>query len=388
MRSSPTSIRCLSLFVMATLGVAACGEDEPVEHNVTTDGADPTDGATDGTDESDVMRPGTGGTTTTPPTIPTTPPSGGSSPFGRSCDIDGDCAPGLRCMEVDSGEWLGGGPAHGYCTADCSADPGICFDADPSSLCVQFDGPEPKAMCMQGCGLGPVQKCQNRADVACDVFSLNGYGFCRPMCRSDADCDGLSCDVGSGSCVEELPEGDPIGAECDPDAAVSTCQSGFCLPFTEEYAFCTGWCTLGTIGCGSDSTMPEDPGEPLCTWPLASGSDFGDLGLCHQRCDCDDDCLHPDFRCLIVSDDFAEVLGTAGLCVEPEYDAEADTTAVALGRECSGGGGGDGGAGDAGPMSPMTDASTTPPEADDAATPSPPVEASAPETPLDASGDR
>ncbi len=387
MRPKPTSLKTSLLTLGVLLAVSACGKDEPVllESSAletdSTDGADTTDSfeetdlGTGGGGNGSVARPGS----TTPPSTPSTPV--GPSPFARICETDGDCADGLRCMQADTDEWLGGGPPHGYCTADCYADPNVCIQEDPSAVCLQVTDTE--AFCMQGCAPGPgADKCQGRGDVACDGASI-GVGFCRPMCRSDEDCDGRLCDVGSGACADELPEGDPIGAECDPDAAESTCQTGLCLPVTETFASCTGWCNLSEIGCGSDNTMPENPGEPICTFSAIQGSGPSDLGFCNQRCDCDGDCLHPDALCLIVSEDIQAVLGTQGLCVDPEYPD--DDPAFTLGLECpegrdqpmdvDAGGGGDN-APDASPPEPAMDASsgTDEPPVDPA-----PVEASVPD---------
>jgi hypothetical protein len=252
-----------------------------------------------------------------------------SDHLGSQCSSDTDCDAGLRCMLSSSREWLGGGPANGYCTADCIVDPGICAEIDPSAVCLQLS--DTTAYCMQSCGVGSVSKCDGRGDVACDAASID-IGFCRPICRSHADCGNRLCDVGTGACVDALPAGDPIGAECDPEAATSNCESQICLPMTETFAVCSGWCNLSETGCGLDNDIPREPGEAICTFGVLAGSGLGDLGYCNQRCDCDADCLHPDGTCLIVPSDVAAVFGSDGLCVDPEFPD--DDPEFTVGRAC------------------------------------------------------
>ncbi len=321
------------LTLSALIALSACGKDESVVLN--SSAVETENGDTDNSGfETDF---GAGGGSSTPParptptpTTPTTPTApAGPSPFAEICDSDGDCADGLRCMRSSSSEWLDGGPAHGYCTLDCATDPNTCIQLDPSAVCL---GLGDAAYCMQGCALGDTAaKCQGRGDLACDAASI-GVGFCRPMCRSDADCDDRLCDVGSGSCVDSLLEGDPIGAECDPEGTESTCQSGICFPVSETFATCAGLCNLSEIGCGSDNDVPEEPGEPICLFPAVDGSRGGDLGVCNQRCECDGDCLHPDALCMIVTEDLQAVFGSSGLCVDPEWPAEEQ--GYQLGQAC------------------------------------------------------
>jgi hypothetical protein len=154
------------------------------------------------------------------------------------------------------------------------------------------------------------------------------------MCRSDADCGGgRACDLGIGTCIDEPLTGDPIGTQCDPDVSESNCASRVCLPITEEFAVCSGFCNLSEVGCGSDSLLPADPGQPICTFSTAQGGSAGDLGFCNQRCYCDDDCLHPDALCLILPEDLFAVFGSDGICVDPEFPVE-DSSEFILGREC------------------------------------------------------
>ncbi len=249
--------------------------------------------------------------------------------IGSACETDDDCNSGFRCMQSSADEWLGGGPAGGYCTRNCLTDPSVCTAA--GARCVQVTDTE--AFCLEACDIGvaTVDKCHGRSDIACDSSSLD-IGFCRPTCRSDADCGDSFCDLGTGACVDTPRPGDPIGAECDPDATEDTCASGLCLPIVEGFAVCTGWCNLSEIGCGSDDPTPSDPGEAICTFAVEEGSGSQDLGFCMQRCNCDDDCLHPDGLCLIVPADIQAILGTAGLCLDPDYPD--DDPEFTLGQQC------------------------------------------------------
>jgi hypothetical protein len=120
---------------------------------------------------------------------------------------------------------------------------------------------------------------------------------------------------------------------------------------TEEYAFCSGFCNLSEIGCGSDNQIPEEPGEPICTYGVASGSGQNDLGFCAQRCNCDGECAHSDGVCLILPEDLRPIFGSDGICVDPEFPD--DDPSFSVGRACADQPGGDSGAMDGGMMSSM-----------------------------------
>ncbi len=247
--------------------------------------------------------------------------------IGSSCGTDTDCGSGFFCLAASSSDWLGGGAPGGYCSRNCMADPGVCSAA--GGICLEVNDTE--AYCLEACEVGSsATECHGRGDTACDDVSID-TGFCRPMCGSDADCGGRHCDVGTGACFDQAFGGDPIGAKCDPDAEVSTCASGICLPVTDTFASCSGLCNLSQVGCGSDDATPEDPGAPFCRFGTVADSGPQDLGLCSQRCDCDDDCLHPDALCLVVPS-LEVFLGTTGLCVNPDY--LVGDSGYTLGKAC------------------------------------------------------
>lgn len=286
------------------------------------------------------------GPTSTAPTGPAT------SALGAPCASDSQCGQGMICITSAADDFIGGGPANGFCTVDCTAsvDDSDCEAVQAGSVCIPTGQ---RAHCMPSCseGIDPGNKCKGRDDVACDFFRFASYGvsYCRPTCGSDADCDGRLCDLGLGTCVDELPGQDPLGSACDPNAGTNSCASGTCIrgttPATTNSGVCTGICTLGAIGCGETQSEPSSPGAPFCAPFLGNYSGVGDAGLCLQSCGCDDDCLSPDYKCLRLPDDVAAAFGVGGMCFEHDNPIGAEPGFV-LGVACPAGP--DGGPGDAG----------------------------------------
>jgi hypothetical protein len=337
--------------------ISGCGQDETVHRVVNVD-----DGGA--SDESDVTRPGPTTPTTSGSTTTTPSPSPNDSALGTPCVRDSDCEGVLSCLTSTGSAWLGGGAPHGYCTATCDTD-GDCETIEADAVCV---GVGSQAVCVATCLAGDSgAKCQNRVDVACDpiVFFDFGISICRPMCRNDEDCDGRLCDLGSGACVSQLPDGDPIGSSCNPSLGIdeSTCATGQCLPGatpgTDGLGVCTGLCTVGAGGCGTTEGM-LDAGEPFCL-PMWGGTTVGDLGLCMQSCNCDDDCDAEGFRCGRYPGAL-EGIGIEGFCFE--FDSELATEGIIeFGLTCPAVDP-DGGVGDAG-GTVVPDASTSGAESSD-----------------------
>ncbi len=330
----------------AGLVSSACGKDEPI--NFGDSAADDDDAADDdmgGDDDQadddqaddDMLDDDGFGD----PPIGPSPPTGPTGVIGTACEDDGDCASGTYCMLSSSDDFLGGGPANGYCTADCASAPESCSEIDANSLCIEL--PDAGSVCMLGCLPGsPVEgenKCNNRLDLACDLLT-NG-AFCRPMCRNDADCGDRVCDLGSGTCVDELA-GDPVGAPCTPGED-QTCASQLCFPLTDDTGFCSGQCNVGTLldsdqrTCGS-SEDPQQPGEPLCIFIAFEGGGGGDLGFCGLRCNCDDDCELDGTVCEQLGDEADELFGTLGVCISDEPFAEGEPPPEGLACEATDGG--------------------------------------------------
>jgi hypothetical protein len=217
------------------------------------------------------------------------------TPIGRACLKDSDCGGGgITCLTSASRALLGGGPPNGMCVVDCSADQTIC---DASSICIGFQATS-TAFCMEQCNVGPTQtgdeKCHSRKDMACD--DSPGTGFCRPVCRNDRDCGTRKCDLGTGFCLDaaDLTGTLPIGTPCTPGAAVDKCL-GSCVPLTSNDAgtgpgMCAGFCTIGGLGCGADATSQSTLAAACLFDGTMAGGDVGDIGLCGQLCDCNDEC--------------------------------------------------------------------------------------------------
>lgn len=320
------SLVCCSLFGV----ISGCGQDEAVFPVAVEPGGE--DGGQT-TTPSTVTPPPTQPSTVTPP-----PPSTGTTTkLAATCVSDIDCGSGLKCLTSVGSDWLGGGAPNGYCTADCT-DGGdvMCDELTSGSLCMPTtDGNYCVAPCVAGSDSNP--KCQGRPDVGCDIATLSeaGLAFCRPMCRSDADCGGRKCLLGNGSCVDALPGADALGLTCDPAAEQNACVSGFCAGgITEGTAldgYCSGLCTFGAGGCGSTEFAPDEAGDAAC-FPAYRGSGPGDIGLCLQTCNCDDDCDADGFVCAQV-EDALEALGVVGFCFEHDLEI-SETSSVVLGVAC------------------------------------------------------
>ena len=236
--------------------------------------------------------------------------------IGQSCSADADCGAGLICLLASGDSFVAGpgGPAGGICSLDCSnGDDTTCQAMDPNSVCVGVDTAGTVAYCLEACtpGITPAgtTKCHDRGNMACST------GFCTPTCRGDFECGGRRCDLGTGLCTgAPAPGSAPIGARCDPSAATNDCPGG-CLPISPTEGFCTGVCSLGHDGCGLDPTSSA-PMSASCNWVL-SGGDTGDQGFCGQLCDCNQECLNPDFVCEPLPPDQQRITGRTGFCTPP-----------------------------------------------------------------------
>ena len=338
-------LRWMGLLLVALGTCVACGEDERIPPNSSLVAGEDAGGNDNGSDDDDdddgdddddppAANPGNtgrGGDPTPAPAAPAAPAPPAvnfNSDFGRTCESDDECPGDLTCLTPDSEDLFGGGPANGYCTLDCAAGgDALCQENSSGAICVETGV---TALCWQGCETQLENQCQGREDVSCDDITLSNatttVGFCRPLCLNDADCgDGLFCSVSDGVCLAEEPPGKAVGEQCDPDVA-GEC-AGFCLPFTEDYAACSGLCNIGAIGCGG-SAESEVPGEPVCEFPFSPGAGIGDLARCIQGCECDADCSHPDARCAPLApaeqlDDARDFYGSTGFCLEEGLAAEA-----------------------------------------------------------------
>jgi hypothetical protein len=252
-------------------------------------------------------------------TFPTAGPSSGLA--AANCQDDGDCREGLFCLTSGSSSIAGEGPSAGLCVADCAKNAGACEQLDATTECVVLDNKgsagaaDDIAFCLPQCRLGePAEdddKCRGRVDLVCtEKTAGTGMGYCRPACRSDLDCGERHCNLRTGLCADDAPEGDAIGSACTP--AESQCAGG-CIEHGSSFAECSGVCRLGTAGCGQETA----DGPPYDYWcyldPVQAETGAGDLGYCARLCDCNDDCGRDDATCQPETD-LTSKTGRAGVC--------------------------------------------------------------------------
>lgn len=215
--------------------------------------------------------------------------------LGAACEADADCGADYTCMKSsDTFTAVGlGGPAGGYCTKTCVNTP----DCGPGNYCV---GTGADKRCIAGCEIGVPEmefldspldetKCHGRADTPC--FDRTAGAVCRPICQSDAECGGRSCDKSIGLCVDTPRTGTPLGSECDPEGA-NTCE-GICVSFTDGGSFCSSYCTFGgedlNAECGGLAAG-------LCLF-ASTGHELGDQAFCTAACTAHDECQNPLLWC-------------------------------------------------------------------------------------------
>jgi len=308
--------------------------------------------------------------------------SGGIASFGRGCTTDASCGDPLLTCLTNNG-LSDGGPGGGLCTRACTSDT-ECLELALDSFCVPFTDTE--SFCLQGCTTGSlnVPKCQQRPEVACTLIGLIPQGQactssdqcaegelcssqtprqcgtivtgCVPNCGGDFDCgSGQFCDFGTGFCVNEEPDGLPIGSPCTPPVGVNDpdpCM-GFCMASDEARTegVCTAFCTFNQAlsGCGWNGATPDPDAGCLYSTILSQGDlGEGDVMICGMLCDCNDDCALSGERCVDESGGTIESLfGRAGYC-RPLDTAAGETEADSISTCPPGSSGGTGGTGGGG----------------------------------------
>lgn len=242
------------------------------------------------------------------------------TPFGDRCERNADCPAELICLRQDGEDFQGGGPAGGYCTMRCRYS-SECAELFPGARCTPVREEDPSGVCLQPCvsNARSLSTCHGRIDLACvEPLAPTTASLCYPTCGTHDDCGDRYCDLLLGVCVDSAPEGKGVGEPCDAnDSAQTECQ-GVCWQSgsgEDGEGLCTGFCTLGTIGCNSD---PENvqPGDGACLFaPQPTGQGVQDLGFCGQVCQCDDDCSAPGSSCVELPDEgLQELLGVIGYC--------------------------------------------------------------------------
>lgn len=274
--------------------------------------------------------------------------------FGKACNADADCATGLTCLKPSSSNLGPGGPAGGVCSVDCSANgQSDCNAVDTAGLCVTFDPAGVKAYCLEGCIPGaPIQglvKCHDRPDMACTPTQDLANAYCAPTCRGDFDCGSRKCDENTGLCTDTISGSLDTGAACDATASTNECKGG-CLSLGTSTAsgtadsFCTARCSLGAANSCGEAPGKTGKVTAACILTADASEGDGDIGYCEQVCDCDSDCLHPEFLCVALPSAVQEGIGRLGRCL-PKDRA---TTHLACGAP-DGGTVGPKGTSDAGP---------------------------------------
>jgi hypothetical protein len=267
--------------------------------------------------------PGTGGTTATGGSGGT----GGAianSRLGSACTSDAVCGAGLRCVTQVGGSVLPGG----LCTAPCGNE--VDFDAfcgaiSTGSLCVTLGTGLNEAYCLQSCTVGNDVSCFAREDAACTELT-DGSHTCIPTCNGDVQCTDFThpfCSGESSWCETAADPGTlPLGARCNPNAAVDECADGACYEYDAAgNGFCSSACRIGTVPqCGWDGTSTTANG--LCLLLLDSFASSADLGFCAQLCNTDADCLFPGFICNALSG--LSQFGKAGYCFN--FDSDGGTS--------------------------------------------------------------
>ncbi len=207
--------------------------------------------------------------------------TGGS--VGTECTGDADCRGGLICLASNDATTSSGGPAHGYCTKECDAEPGAaCDDLDARCWTLLMG---PAKHCLLSCIPGLPGVCHGREDLACMLIS-GDTGLCVPVCASDDDCDPEFCHPGTGFCVSNPAVSDPIGTPCTAVMSpYSTCKA--CLGLgggPPEPGVCSKVCVATRSDACGDGARCIALGTGVAPKP-------GTLGWCYQSCATDGECL-------------------------------------------------------------------------------------------------
>ncbi|HQP37165.1 MAG TPA: hypothetical protein PLI95_18400 [Polyangiaceae bacterium] len=333
--------------LLGAMMVVACGSDDSEETNAAGAGGTAGKGGSAGKAGAS-GKAGSAGETQQGGSAGTAGSAGGGEPtmkLGAKCKADTDCSEGLICALPSATDWMGGGPAHGYCTKDCTQDgDDACTALDPNAFCIGL-GEEAgaKAYCLQGCTVGGTdsedgfdsKKCWGRADVACYPFSSGSTEIwgCWPLCGDDTDCpSGVPCDREWGMCNPSYKGGLPLGSNCtewnDSEGDAGAKCMGFCTDWTKtdeagaddpdnQVNICLETCVVGDPNaCGIEDSLG------LCLWVSDSAANYGDLGFCGQMCSTDADCLDKKDNVFCDTETFGEY--GIGFC-DWEYGKGPDT---------------------------------------------------------------
>jgi hypothetical protein len=235
----------------------------------------------------------------------------GSSKLGAKCKAATDCGSELTCIASMSTDFLGGWPAAGYCTAECTNDANVCTSFGGTCVDMAPNGGYGKSFCMQSCTIGPPidmldgkldpQKCWGRNTVACTEVD-GGKAVCMPTCQRDEQCGQAWCDPKTGMCTVSPHQGLPFGSGCRQwglsggDAGVDCAGTCMAVQKTDQGSatdpkniayLCSQHCVANDFsGCGFAESVPT--GACIYLWAETGA---GDQASCMPMCDIDSDCI-------------------------------------------------------------------------------------------------
>ena len=311
-RGLQITLMCLGVAVAAYAG---CSSDSTSASTTGESTTTTTTGSASTTTGSASTTTGSASTTTGSTTTTGSATTGsGSASTGTSdenlaiqCGADADCGPNLKCIAADANNAIfGGGPANGYCTADCTTDADCPGNA---SFCIGAAAGKP-GICLLTCDVGPQlssldealdpEKCHGRDDLRCGPVNSSGtVTACVPTCGRDDQCPtGKVCDQRASVCVTTATTGLGLGEKCDPKAATPQC-AGTCFNFSSGETMCSSPCVLGGEIDINDLTLVTDCGgldKGICAYS-PTGNGAGDFGICAEACKLHSDCQNPSFWC-------------------------------------------------------------------------------------------
>ena len=200
---------------------------------------------------------------------------GGDIPFGEACEDHTDCATTL-CLPIDEETSL--------CSDTCTPAADDC----PAGICIETMDPTLPAVCIPP-GEGPF-------GAACDSNLDCASTMCVPLNDDEAVCS-RACDPAlercpGGRCFETgdadpagicIPLGDAAyGDACDSDLV---CNTGLCLPLTDQVAVCSQACPGGDADCPGGRCVETGSADfPAVCLPPGDVDEGGRCGTVDRRC--------------------------------------------------------------------------------------------------------
>lgn len=159
------------------------------------------------------------------------------------------------CLVVDTddvggGISSGGSPSTGGSVGDGGSGGSVGNGGAPGDCEFNADCPEPEFECSDACYDAAGDTCFEQFSVAgsiCSAGICDGAGFC-VECLDDTDCTGAgeTCDVKSGTCINQTQTGDCADSFCLALPATGACVN--CLISAGQ-----GDCSVEFQACNSDA---------------------------------------------------------------------------------------------------------------------------------------